>query len=39
MWIESAAIAKKPRLRYESGEVPMVLAIGSNDEPNEHRGT
>jgi len=39
MWIEAATIAKKPRLRYESGEVPMVLPIASNDEPNKHLDT
>jgi hypothetical protein len=39
MWIETAAITKKPRLRYESGEVPMVLPIGSNDETNKHLDT
>ena len=36
MGVEAASIAKKPRLRYESGEVPMVLPIDPNDEPNKH---
>ncbi len=36
VWIETTAITKKPRLRDESGEVPMVLPISSNDEPNKH---
>src|SRR5262249_10865608 len=39
MRIEATTIAKKPRLRYESGEAPMVLPIGSNDEPNKHLDT
>ena len=39
MWIEATTITKKSRLRYESGEVPMVLPIGSNDEPNKHLDT
>ena len=39
MWIETTAITKKPGLRYESGEVPMVLPIDSNDEPNKHLDT
>jgi hypothetical protein len=39
MWIETTAITKKARLRYDSGEVPMVLPIGADDEPNEHLGT
>jgi hypothetical protein len=39
MWIETTAITKKARLRYEPGEVPMVLPIGANDEPNKHLDT
>jgi hypothetical protein len=39
MWIEATTVAKKPRLRYESREVPMVLPIGSDDEPNKHLDT
>jgi len=36
MGVEAASIAKKPRLRFEPGEVPMVLPIDSHDEPNKH---
>jgi len=39
MWIEAPTIAKKPSLRYEPGEMPMVLLIRSNHESNKHSDT
>ena len=39
MGMKAAAIAKKPRLRYESSELAMVLPVDSNDEPNKHMDT
>lgn len=39
MRIEATTIAKQPRLRYEPGELSMVLPMGSNDESTKHPDT